>query len=348
MIRVAALVVSLVLGGAIPLAAQASKPKILLYYDMEGISGINREVQTGFANPEYQEARKFLTGDVNAAIRGIAAGGAGTIVVTDAHGSGNPDPDILLDQMDKRATFEWRSTPFDNYRDTPDKSFAAIVCIGMHARANTPGFLAHTWTIHPAFRVNGLDISETEIIAHSAARFGVPVIMVSGDDVLQKQVAERLPHAEYGLVKRAKGIMDADLLTQAQAQANIESAAHRAMAKLGSIKPFQVAPEYRFEMGWQNEAQADLAMLYPGLMRVNPTTVGYTRKGFIDGYDVAVALIRITGAEQARLLQQILSERPEGKAVMAEFEKRVLARWADPAAFKVAARPKPTRYHGAN
>src|SRR5215468_6002884 len=171
--------------------AEAQKPRVLLYFDMEGISGIARQEQTGFHHPaDYQPAREFLTGDVNAAIRGLAAGGAGEIVVTDAHGSGNPDPDILLEKMDHRAKFEWRDQPFDPYRDVPDKSYRAIVCIGMHARANTPGFLAHTYTIHPSFRLNGLEIDETEIIAHSAARFGIPVIMVSGDDVLQNEIAE--------------------------------------------------------------------------------------------------------------------------------------------------------------
>src|SRR5436189_4977397 len=98
----------LALLAAAPLAAQTPKPRIFLYYDMEGTSGIKRETQTSFSHPaDYQPAREFLTGDVNAAIRGLIAGGAGEIVVTDAHGSGNPDPDILLEKMDKRATFDW-------------------------------------------------------------------------------------------------------------------------------------------------------------------------------------------------------------------------------------------------
>ena len=82
---------------------------------------------------------------------------------------------------------------------------AAIVCIGMHARANTNGFLAHTYTYEPAFRVNGLDITETQIIALSAARWGVPVIMVSGDDVLETQLRPEFPDLEYAVVKTAKG-----------------------------------------------------------------------------------------------------------------------------------------------
>src|SRR5207249_10864484 len=131
------------------------------------------------------------------------------------------------------------------YSDMPDANYQPIACFGTHARATTPGFLAHTFTLEPAFRVNGIDITETEIIAHSAARFKVPVIMVSGDDVLRNQIAERFPLAEYGLVKRAKGRADADLLTEEQAWSNIERAARRAIAKLRDFKPYPVATEYR-------------------------------------------------------------------------------------------------------
>ncbi|MEO8449812.1 MAG: M55 family metallopeptidase, partial [Gemmatimonadota bacterium] len=269
----------LVLAALLPVVAlaQAKKPRVLLYYDMEGISGANRPTQVFFTHPkDYQPAREFLTGDVNAAIRGLVAGGAGEIVVTDAHGSGNPDPDILLDKMDKRASFEWRDTPFDPYRDLPNGTYHAIVCIAMHARANTPGFMAHTYTIEPSFKVNGLDITETEIIAHFAAPYHVPVIMVSGDDVLEKQIAERFPLAEYGLVKHAKGMAAADVLPEAEAWKNIEAAAKRAIEKLGRFKAFDVPAAYKWEMGWQNSDQADLVEEGSvGVKRVSPTSVGF-------------------------------------------------------------------------
>ncbi len=341
------------LTGAFPLVmtAQTAKPRVLLFFDMEGISGIAHQSQTMFRHPkDYQPAREFLTGDVNAAIRGLVAGGAGEIVVTDAHGSGNPDPDILLDKMDPRAKFEWRDQPFDPYRDVPDKTYRAIVCIGMHARGGTQGFLAHTYTIHPTFRVNGLDIDETEIIAHSAARFGTPVIMVSGDDVLQKEIAERFPLAEYGLVKHAKSRALAEVLPEEVAWKNIEQAAKKAMEKLPSFKPFPVAPEFKWEVGWQNEAQTELAFAYPGLTKIDDRTVGYGSKSFIEGYDEAVKLIRITSSEYDRILRQIISERPDAQAIMAEFERRLIGRWLEPEKMAAApSKPKPAakkRYHG--
>ena len=122
--------------GTIPVYAQVIKPKILLLYDMEGISGINRQVQCNYPTPEYENARRLLTADVNAAIRGLKAGGAGEIVVIDGHGSGNwLEPDIILADLDKRAEMGFRDTPYDPYT-SPDASFNAIVsdgaCVLLH------------------------------------------------------------------------------------------------------------------------------------------------------------------------------------------------------------------------
>src|SRR5713226_8039998 len=144
----------------------AADPKVLILYDMEGVSGITRQSYTTITSPDYAQGRKWLTSDVNAAIRGLKAGGAGPVWIVDGHGSGNSaEPDLLLGGMDPRATFDFREREFDQYSTGIDASVAAIVCIGMHARARTEGFLAHTYSYEPAFRVNGVDISESHIVA---------------------------------------------------------------------------------------------------------------------------------------------------------------------------------------
>jgi D-amino peptidase len=344
---------ALLLGAAGALAAQTARPKILLIYDMEGLSGINRQEQTSAASPAYREVGRLrLTEDVNAAIRGLVAGGAGEIVVTDGHGSGNnEEPDILLGQLDPRARFEFRDRPFSQYIDMPGPAYQAIVCIGMHARAETPGFLAHTFTIEPSWRVNGLDITETEIVAHSGARFGIPVIMASGDDVLQQQLAERLPQLEFALVKRARGRADADLLPLAEAHANIENAAKRAVRKLAQFRPYPVAREYRWEMSFQTPAQTDRAANYPGLTRVGPRTLGYTSPDFVTGYDIATRLISMATADRLSMLMEVVRKHPDADRILEEYRKLLNGRWLEPdktPPFPAPAGQKRTRWWGAN
>ena len=240
----------------------ANHPKILLIYDMEGVSDVPDPIHVLFQHPnEYALGRKWLTSDVNAAVRGLASGGgAGSIWVQDGHGSGNSnEPDLLVDQLDSHASFDFRPYAFDPYSTGIDGSVDAIVCIGMHARANTPGFMAHTYTLDVDFRVNDVEFTETHIVAASAARWGIPVIMVSGDDILEPQLATDFPELQYAVVKTAKGHSLAEPLPPGEAAKRIESAAHRAMEKFlaGKFRPYYLKPPYDFKLSFPEYEETD-------------------------------------------------------------------------------------------
>src|SRR2546423_416766 len=80
--------------------------KILLSYDMEGLSGQDDWRTFESRHPDYfKQGQSLLAGDVNAVIEGLVAGGAQVIDVFDQHGSGQPDsiPDLPRELMDRRA-----------------------------------------------------------------------------------------------------------------------------------------------------------------------------------------------------------------------------------------------------
>jgi len=132
----------------VPIGVSERRPlKVLLLFDMEGVSGATDFKYTSFSHPaDYAEGRKSLTADVNAAIAGLKSAGASEIVVVDGHGSGNSTgPDVIEDQLLAPAKILYRDTPFDIYMDSYDHSFDAIAAVGMHAGAgNSAGFsLSH-------------------------------------------------------------------------------------------------------------------------------------------------------------------------------------------------------------
>src|SRR5580693_3773 len=143
-----------VFGCASLASAAANHPKVLIIYDMEGVSGVTHYEMLWVQRPdEYAKGRESLTSDVNAAVRGLVAGGAGPIWIQDGHGSGNVnEPDLLVDKMDSHANFDFRNYDFDPYNTGIDGSVDAIVCIAMHAHANTNGFMAHTVTDRISYR----------------------------------------------------------------------------------------------------------------------------------------------------------------------------------------------------
>src|ERR1043165_5377813 len=78
-----------------PLAAQQPR-KVFISVDMEGITGVVQPAQLGPEGFEYQRAREWMTGEVNAAIAGIRDAGPADIVVCDSHGNGQS---LLIDLL---------------------------------------------------------------------------------------------------------------------------------------------------------------------------------------------------------------------------------------------------------
>ena len=106
--------------------------RVLVYHDMEGLTGQSDPNTFRFSHPErYAVGRTYLTGDVNAVVAGLFDGGADEVHIVDGHGSGNPEPDLLLDQLDERAQLVSRDAVFDAYVDLIEPgTYDAIAEIG--------------------------------------------------------------------------------------------------------------------------------------------------------------------------------------------------------------------------
>jgi D-amino peptidase len=294
----------------------AQRPlKVLLLYDMEGVSGATDFKHTSFAHQaEYSEGRKSLTDDVNAAIAGLKSAGATEIVVVDGHGSGNnTGPDVLEEQLLAPAKMHYRDTPFDIYMDSYDHSFDAIVAIGMHAGAgNRVGFLSHTYTFEDVeYLVNGVPFNESMILAAGAARLKIPLIMVCGDDQLEKEIRREMPWVRYATVKHAVDRAKAEAFPRAEVSKRIETAAREGLQNLSSAKIPDWHGPYRFALTFQDEGQARLAALLPGAeLLANGPRVQVRANDFEEGYRLSIRLIGLAGisarsdARQAILASQ--------------------------------------------
>src|SRR5262245_22962948 len=167
--------------------------KVYISADMEGISGVASADQLSPASFEYAQARQWMTGDVLAAIQGAREGGATEFVVSDSHGNGQS---LLIDRFpaDVPITIV-RSFPRPlGMMEGLDSSFAAVMFVGYHtATTNTAGVRAHTISSALLTRIalNGAAMSEAGINAAIAAEFGVPVVLITGDDAIVNESRER-------------------------------------------------------------------------------------------------------------------------------------------------------------
>jgi D-amino peptidase len=279
-------------------AQQKPKLKVFISVDMEGICGVVHGDQTSPGTPEYNDARKWMAQDVNAAVEGALEAGATEIVVNDSHGSmRNIDPDDL---HPKAVLISGTPKPLSMMQGI-DSSFQACLFIGYHAKAGTQdAILDHTISssVVRFVKVNGAELPELGLNALIAGYYGVPVVLVTGDVAVCRQTTEVLGKDVVTVpVKEAYGRLAAKLVPMAEARQMIKAGVKDALAKLGRAKPFRMAPPYAFELGYHVSAQADMgAMLLPGIKRVDGRTLAFTADDYIDGFRTLRALISLAPA----------------------------------------------------
>jgi D-amino peptidase len=216
--------------------------KLFISVDMEGSTGLERLEEIFRGLPGFDTFRQIMAGDCNAVIQGAIEAGASEIVVSDSHGyMCNMRPDDLIRGVQLRRgqmTRQWCQMK------TFDGSFDAAILIGYHAKAGTnDGILAHTWI--PGFRdvrVNGHSVPEPSLNAHLAGAFGVPVVMLSGDNYVIEQSRPVLGDIEYAQLKKSTGFFSGEHLPIDRSRALLRAAAKRAVAGARRVQPVACDP----------------------------------------------------------------------------------------------------------
>lgn len=303
--------------------------KILVLYDMEGLSGQKDWRTTDYSYPEYyKKGQEYLTGDVNAVIEGLFEGGAEVVHVVDGHGSGNPEPDILVDEMDSRAEMINRDASFDAYIDlTEEGAYDAIAVVGMHSKTGGGGFLAHTYTVGMDWILNERSINETEIVIYSWGRVGVPVIFASGDNTLKEQL-ELYPWIEFVTVKNAISADDAELMPVDEVHEEMRAAAKRAVENMTQARAVELRKPIKAALKAVHPARLSRLEDVPGI-DYKDNTITFEAKDFLEAYKGIVGLIRVATDGYDQVLRDVLREKTDFRAIVTDFREKLTLRWLD-------------------
>ena len=258
--------------------------------DMEGISGISASDQLSATGAEYGRSRKMMADDVNAAVRGARRGGATEIVVNDSHGSMR---NLRLEDLDPQVRLISHSFKPAGMMEGLDETFDAVIFVGYHAKAGHPGGLfAHTGSgVVRDVRVNGRSLGEGGLNTMVAASYGVPVALVTGDDVAVKQVAETATSAKTVAVKRAINPRAVELRPFTIVHQEIETAAYEGVRDAKKFAP-QRAAKYQVEVQFQELAIPEVAQNLPTMSRPSPDTIAFTAESMPKAYTLIRLLYR--------------------------------------------------------
>ena len=264
-----------------PVSAQQTGLKLYISSDMEGVVGAVTGDQLGPTGFEYGRFREFMTNEVLAAIRGARSAGVTEILISDSHGNGE---NLLIELLpsDVMVVRSW-PRPLMMMQGI-DSTFDAVIFLGYHAGTTNPeGVRAHTMSSARLadVRLNGTSVPEAGISAAIAGHFGVPVIMISGDDAAVEEAQALIGPIEGAIVKWNYGFHSAKTLTPDAAYALIEEKTRTALGRLGQFTPHVVETPVTLDIRFKSYRPSEILAYLSIVTRTDAHSIRYVGENML-------------------------------------------------------------------
>jgi len=274
--------------------------KVFISFDMEGVAGIVDWAQCRPPGPAYEEGRALLLGEVNAAIDGAIAAGASEIVCNDSHGPmSNLNP---ADLRGRAAYIAGRHKP-RYMMEGLDDSFDAVFFVGYHGSVSgAPSVLSHTYNPAVVSRVtlNGTECGETGINALVALGHGVPVALLTGDQVTMAEAEPFFKQAEQVVVKESITRFAAAQVHPDAAREMIRAGAEASLRRLGTIPLPDIELPASLDVEMQTADMAGVASWVKGVERSGTRSVRIEGDDPLQIYRSFVGVTYITRVSEGR------------------------------------------------
>lgn len=271
-------------------AQQPAGPRVLIVADMEGLTGAVTSAQLDPSGFEYERFRRIMTAEVLAAMEGARAAGASEFLIADSHGNGQ---NLLIEEFpeDVRIVRSW-PRPLGMLQGV-DRDIDGVIFIGFHAATSNPdGVRAHTMSSANLTDLQIGDDSVSEAIwgAAIAGHYGVPVLMLSGDDAIAAEAQRVLPELEVAIVKEAFSFHSAETMTPAAGQRLIRETAERAVRRIGEIEPYRVTTPVRVTVRFKHYQPSQILALLPMFDRPDAHAISYEAEDMVQASKIYTAI----------------------------------------------------------
>ncbi|WP_030809502.1 M55 family metallopeptidase [Streptomyces sp. NRRL F-2799] len=269
--------------------------KILISADMEGATGVTWPADVMPGTAEWERCRGMFTSDVNAAAQGFFDGGADQVLVNEAHSTMR---NLLLERLDERVEMlTGRHKSLSMVEGVQHGDIDGIAFVGYHTGAGMEGVLAHTYLANQITGVwlNDVRASEGLLNAYVVAEYGVPVVLVTGDDLTCDDALGYAPEALKVAVKDHVSRYAAVCRTPARTAADIRAAAKEAARLAVRREPSEQGP-FTVAVEFDAEHLAMAVTVVPGVARIGERKVAYTTDTMYEAIRTFKAVTTIASA----------------------------------------------------
>lgn len=267
--------------------------RLYISCDMEGIGGICSDRHRELGDKFYEWARRQMTRELKIVIEAFTEQGVAEFVVNDAH---DYMLNLHIDELPLAVKLISGSHKTDSMMEGLDADFDGAVFVGYHGKCGlSKAVLSHTYSDSVAKSLlNGTWVGETTLNAAFCGSLGVPLLLVSGDDVLAEEVAALETGTcavitKYG-ISRSAGMM----LHPQQVRRNYRTAVSEVYQK--KIAPFRLTSPYQIEVTLRETQMAAIALRIPGTERLDDATIRFRHEDYITTYRAFNAIQTLAAA----------------------------------------------------
>lgn len=260
--------------------------------DMEGITGLIDHTQVDSSKLNYERGRRIMTDEANYVICSAFDYGIEDVVVNDSHSKMNNLLIEFLHPDTKLITGDVK--PYSMVQGLDD-TFDGAIFVGYHARASMSGVMSHSMIFGVRnMYINDVVVGELGFNAYVAGYFGVPILMVAGDDQAAKEAEQLIPNITTAVVKESMSRSAAMSLTPAKAGELLKEKTKEALDKKDLVKPLIPPENPLLRIEFANYGQAEWANLMPGTeIEPGTTIVRFQAKNILEAYQAMLVMTEL-------------------------------------------------------
>jgi D-amino peptidase len=266
--------------------------KLYISIDMEGVTGLVDNTFVDSRQYNYTRGQRIMTEEANHVIGTAFAEGCSEVIVNDSHSKMN---NLLIENLHPETQLiSGDVKPFSMVQGL-DSSFAGAAFLGYHTRAATKGVLSHTMIFGVrTMYINDRVIGELGFNAMVAGHYGVPVLLVAGDDETAVEAEDLIPGVTTAIVKKRISRTSALCLTPEKSGQLLQAKTTEALANLGQVKPLAAPQNPVLSIEFANYGQAEWAHLMPGTtIDENSPIVTFQAKNILEAYQAMLVMTEL-------------------------------------------------------
>lgn len=266
--------------------------KFYLSMDMEGVTALPDYTYVDSSEHNYEWGRRLMTQDANAVIEGAFGSGAVEFTVNDSHSKMN---NLIAEDLHEEAMLITGGVKALSMVEGLDATYDGAFFAGYHARAGQKGVMSHAMIFGVrSMWINEVEVGELGLNAYVAGHFGVPVLMVAGDDCACREAEALIPNIVTAAVKESITRSAVKALHPKKAQALLRTKTAEAIRNRERILPLVPPESPELKIEFTNYGEAELAALMPGTDLIPGTTVvRFQAKDILEAYRAMLVMIEL-------------------------------------------------------